>query len=438
MVKSFLSVSTLVLVFLFPTLSFAQTAGNDSVLDGPDSSECISLDKNLTNGLISPKTPRSTDANSDGEVSDLQTFLKEYVKYKGVISGTFGSLTKASVKVFQLKKYTGIIANDIDHDLVPDATVRERLASNGFKLSGTGNVWPYTRAKIKYVSCHVTPTTVTSSQTTTQAVATTPATTVTPPTTAPAVQYCPDGTLKPTSVISPSTGCENHEYKVVSSVSNSTNPSSFIANGVLYNDATYYGRLTGVSKSVPPKGCTQPVGGTTCQNVANYRDYSPGEWLSETIIQTTDSNLAGYPLGNYEHYVVYPEKSPMKVGGFTLSARATAPAVAPAAVNVPAPAQNLCPDGLPRETSVAGPMTGCERKVVTGYHWELLWRNMASPQGSYIACSPEGPGAGSGAYCKDPDNLTCNASNAEQTYHVGKNGLNQDNIYKCTPSTIMR
>lgn len=129
--------------FFLPVISFAQVTDTQ----GDGTASCITLENNLQ------YRPRSTDANSNGEVTDLQEFLKDEINYRGAVSGSFGPLTQQAVKTFQAKVYTNVLASDIDPVLVPSVAARQQLADSGFRVSSTGNVGMITRSKIKYVSC---------------------------------------------------------------------------------------------------------------------------------------------------------------------------------------------------------------------------------------------------------------------------------------------
>ena len=111
--KKYIILSLLMISVLFPVLIFAQTdVSNRDVL-----TSCVSLQNNLRHG--------SRDANTNGEISILQSFLKSknYLNYR--VTGYFGPLTLAAVKNFQ----------------------------RGNDIISTGYVGPITRARISVVSC---------------------------------------------------------------------------------------------------------------------------------------------------------------------------------------------------------------------------------------------------------------------------------------------
>ena len=82
--------------FLLPSMSFAQVT--DAYVQDEGAISCITINNNLQ------YSPRSTDAKTGGDVTDLQEFLKDEINYNGAVSGSFGPLTRAAVKKFQAKK----------------------------------------------------------------------------------------------------------------------------------------------------------------------------------------------------------------------------------------------------------------------------------------------------------------------------------------------
>lgn len=120
-------------------------------LEGGDSSSCLHLSNNLSYGKL--------DSQVNGEVSLLQTFLKEHNDSTGApylsgkTSGSFGINTKNAVKKFQRETLHNVIEASIDTTLIPDQEDRQIYSENGFLLPRTGSVGTYTRAKIAYVSC---------------------------------------------------------------------------------------------------------------------------------------------------------------------------------------------------------------------------------------------------------------------------------------------
>ncbi len=126
--------------FLFPSVSFAQLSD-----DPTGSSGCVELTKTMSYG--------ARDATTNGEVSELQAFLKEKGYLKGVTTGSFGSMTRTAVKSLQAEILPEVDIADISETMVPSLDNRTILANSGFKLSNTGTVGMYTRAKIAYISC---------------------------------------------------------------------------------------------------------------------------------------------------------------------------------------------------------------------------------------------------------------------------------------------
>ncbi len=86
----------------------------------------IAFTRSLT--AITYTRTQSTDANTGGQVTDLQTFLKDQGFMDQIVTttGRYGSMTAKAVKAFQVK----------------------------YNLSQTGATGPLTRAKIKAVSCN--------------------------------------------------------------------------------------------------------------------------------------------------------------------------------------------------------------------------------------------------------------------------------------------
>jgi peptidoglycan hydrolase-like protein with peptidoglycan-binding domain len=129
-----------------PLISFAQVATlADASVEGES---CIQIKNTLSYG--------KRDAQVNGEVTDLQLFLKDNGYLKGLTSGSFGVNTRNAVKVFQKETISNVDENSIDKSIVMSATDRHTLATTGFRLSNTGTVGVYTRAKIAYVTCHST------------------------------------------------------------------------------------------------------------------------------------------------------------------------------------------------------------------------------------------------------------------------------------------
>ncbi len=111
------------LLIILPTISLAQTAD----VDPQGSTSCVSIANNLRY--------RTTDAQTNGDVSSLQDFLQTNGYLKASPSGYMGLLTVKAVKGFQ--------------------------SDNG--ISPTGYVGPVTRAKIQSSSCSNTTTAVNTS-----------------------------------------------------------------------------------------------------------------------------------------------------------------------------------------------------------------------------------------------------------------------------------
>lgn len=118
-IKLFL-LATLVAIFVIPNLAFAQQAGD--VPTPQAGSSCTDLQNNLT-------YKKSNDANTNGEVSSLQSFLQEQGLLTSDPTGYFGGLTFNAVKAFQSQQ--GLLAY--------------------------GYVGPVTREVIKNVSCSGAP-----------------------------------------------------------------------------------------------------------------------------------------------------------------------------------------------------------------------------------------------------------------------------------------
>lgn len=108
------------------------------------------------------------DAQTEGEISKLQAFLKDngYLSPSIATTGSFGLKTKDAVKALQRDVLNGVLATDIDSAKITSAEDRQTLASTGFLLSNTGTVGLYTKAKIAFLSCggDIADTIVSSSQ----------------------------------------------------------------------------------------------------------------------------------------------------------------------------------------------------------------------------------------------------------------------------------
>lgn len=127
--------------FFIPLVSFAQV-----LTDTGSAPECMVLQNNLSYG--------KRDSQVHGEVSELQAFLKELGLLKGNTSGSFGVNTRNAVKAFQRQVLANVNEDQIDTTLVPNKEDRKILADFQFRLSASGAVGKYTRAKIAYISCH--------------------------------------------------------------------------------------------------------------------------------------------------------------------------------------------------------------------------------------------------------------------------------------------
>lgn len=144
---------------LVVSVVIAQSLYAETVLDNVQSvtyeTGCLLLKNNIRYG--------TTDRTTEGEVSNLQQFLKGEKYLSGNTTGFFGTNTRNAVKVFQKKVIPVVRESDIDTTIVPSASERRILTATGFRLSNTGLVGKYTRAKIAYITCHDTKNTSTVS-----------------------------------------------------------------------------------------------------------------------------------------------------------------------------------------------------------------------------------------------------------------------------------
>ena len=137
--------SLFIVVLLLPSISFAQLLED---VDPNPTSQCLILRNNLKYGM--------DDKQMQGDISGMQSLLREMgflsKSIKGI--GYFGYNTIKAVKNFQNLRLTNVDENSIDTSIIPNKEERHSLAVNGFRLSNSGYVGKYTRAKIAYVSCH--------------------------------------------------------------------------------------------------------------------------------------------------------------------------------------------------------------------------------------------------------------------------------------------
>lgn len=96
---SLLATLVLVVFFVFPNLVSAQVVGDTPTPQV--NSACVDLQYNLT-------YKKSKDSNTNGEVSDLQSFLQEQGFLNSDPTGYFGALTFSAVKAFQTQN--GLLA----------------------------------------------------------------------------------------------------------------------------------------------------------------------------------------------------------------------------------------------------------------------------------------------------------------------------------------
>jgi len=132
--------------FILPTIFLTQIASatlGDTGNSG--SSSCVRLPTPLTYGN------RDTEAN--GNVTALQTFLYDNGYLTVNPTGFFGTNTRKAVRDFQSEVLSNVQVENIDSSIITSSTDRNELARIGFRLSNTGYVGMYTRAKIAYVTC---------------------------------------------------------------------------------------------------------------------------------------------------------------------------------------------------------------------------------------------------------------------------------------------
>ncbi len=172
-IKSIL-VSVVFVSFVIPSISSAQLLGDTST-NTNNTPTCLSLTTNLSKG--------QSDTTLNGDIYKLQSFLNDTgffpdAQLSDTQPAVFGKITQKAVMAFQAQMYSNVLASDIDNIL--SASDRQQLASTGFPLTQSGNVFQYTRAKIKYLSCHgATPVAVSTGSTNSTS---TNSTTITTPT----------------------------------------------------------------------------------------------------------------------------------------------------------------------------------------------------------------------------------------------------------------
>ncbi len=79
-------------------------------------------------------------------------------------------------------------------------------------------------------------------------------------------------------------------------------------NWSICNNQNWYSIITWLDKNNPPKWCTNPANNDNCKNnLSNFRDYNPSEWLNNSTIVTSSSSdlLKNYPLWTYNFYLAY-------------------------------------------------------------------------------------------------------------------------------------
>lgn len=251
-------------------------------------------------GPTQPTTPTTgtltqnlSRGDSGAEVLLLQAKLEAlgYLE-KESLSGFFGPLTEAAVQKFQCEK--GIVCAG-----TPSTT-------------GYGMVGPSTRAAFNGTATPMAPMCAYESFVIGPAPACTPAL-------EDSTQYGSRCTCKGTNTTT-------LKYEVSNSLSG-----PWTTNGAVCNDVgrTVYTRLTGVTKSNPPKGCADLTSGTACLDTSKHRSFTEAEWPNSTTIQTV---LSGGLLQNgaFSTYISYPGTGATKVGSFELKqcAASTAPVCA--------------------------------------------------------------------------------------------------------------
>lgn len=134
-----LIISSLFIVQTSSALLGDAVSGNNIV--GP----CLVLKNNLIYG--------DRDSQTNGEVTQLQTFLHDNGYLTVNPTGFFGVNTKSAVRVFQIATFKGVKADGIDNSIVSSSSDRQALAETDYRLNNTGYVGMYTRSKIAYFSC---------------------------------------------------------------------------------------------------------------------------------------------------------------------------------------------------------------------------------------------------------------------------------------------
>jgi peptidoglycan hydrolase-like protein with peptidoglycan-binding domain len=144
--KSSVSTNTGITIPTAPVLSatsFAQVVNPQE-----DTVSCIALKTSrLSYGM--------NDGQTQGEVTKLQTFLKEsgYLSKSIRTTGSFGPATRSAVKALQRDVLSDVSVEDIDSNIITSLSERQALAFSGFRINNTGTVGMYTRAKIAFLSC---------------------------------------------------------------------------------------------------------------------------------------------------------------------------------------------------------------------------------------------------------------------------------------------
>lgn len=213
-------------------------------------------------------------------------------------------------------------------------------------------------------------------------------------------------TTTPCFIVGPSTTCAPSTYVTPPStsarvgVSNSPN-GPFVV--YAYNTGKIYSQLTGINKADNPRGCAQPAGVSTCLNPANFRTFTPAEWINNTTVVTV---LDGgtIPNGYYDSYVMSNTQAPIKVASFTLYA---APVVDPSTYT--GPVFGAGAGGIPGNTPVT-------------YGWKVYLGSMLLAMSVSNTGNPE-------------PTIPCNQANQGKTWFLkAASGTVPASVAKCMAS----